>query len=52
LIVNSKMKQIVLALVLACAQATDLTAEDIQNTIGEYFTIFSGDSPVIRQKVT
>jgi len=52
MIVNFKMKQKVLLLVLACAHASDLTAEDIQNTIGEYFTIFAGENPVTRERVT
>jgi len=46
------MKQTVLALLLACAHASEITAEDIQNTIGEYFTIFAGENPITRKRVT
>jgi hypothetical protein len=47
------MKQtLVLALVLVTAQAVDYTAEQIQDSIGEYFTLFAGDSPIYREKVT
>ena len=46
------MKQIVLILVLACAHISDLTAVDIQNTIGQYFTIFTYENLIKRERVT